>query len=212
MSRQSRRSVPPDSYWAPKAGRLVDGLDLGPLGQLERDQAAVVGRPRRRIPGVRRAAHPRLPRQLATRGQMMGAIPRTFLMEWCRNRSGRRGPGRFGPGCDIPAQSGCLGSLTRPRFDGPPEGGGSAPEGHLFQSTVFLFSWFRGSSHKCLVSNIDGRRAAAAPGRALLGQFPLPRKGHGTPPKRSSDAQNWPSDSPSVVPARGSRVNWTYSR
>jgi hypothetical protein len=55
----------------------------------------------------------------------------------------------------------------------------------------------------------DGRRAAATPGRALLGRFPLPRKGHGTPPKRSSDAQNRPSDSPSMVPARGSRVNRT---
>ena len=56
---------------------------------------------------------------------------------------------------------------------------------------------------------MDEQRAAAAPGRALLGRFPLPRKGHGTPPKRSSDAQNWPSDSPSVVPGRGSRVNRT---
>jgi hypothetical protein len=57
------------------------------------------------------------------------------------------------------------------------------------------------------ISNIDERREAAALGRALLGRFPLPRKGHGTPPKRSSDAQNRPSDSTSVVPARGSRAN-----
>jgi Fe-S-cluster-containing hydrogenase component 2 len=51
-----------------------------------------------------------------------------------------------------------------------------------------------------MISNKKERHEAAAPGRLLFGRFPLPRKGHGTPPKRSSGAQNRPSESPSVVP------------
>lgn len=31
-----------------------------------------------------------------------------------------------------------MGSLTRPRFIGPPEGGGSAPKAQLLQTLVFL--------------------------------------------------------------------------
>jgi hypothetical protein len=39
-----------------------------------------------------------------------------------------------------------------------------------------------------MISNKGDRHEAAAPGRALLGRFPLPREDHGKSPKRSSDA------------------------
>ena len=37
----------------------------------------------------------------------------------------------------------------------------------------------------------------------LPGRFPLPRKGHGSPRKRSPDAPERPGDSLSMIPARG---------